>query len=234
MTAIFNRELKAYFTSPFGYVFLAAYYLFSGFFFFQYNLYGNSTDMRNLFSILFTVTLFLVPILTMRLMSEDRRQKTDQLYYGAPIGSWAVIMGKFWAAAVVYGIGIGATLLAALAVAFLSTPEWPVIMGHFVGLLLLGLTLVAIGLFLSAITESQVIAAIGGFCVGFFLMLVETLAGLVENPALRKLVTSLSFQNRYYAFTLGMLELPDVVFFLSMTFMFVFFAICAFEKRRWV
>ena len=70
MTAIFKREIYAYFDTPLGYVFLAVYYLFAGYFFYNYNLYANSTDMRALFEILFTVTLFLVPILTMRLMSE--------------------------------------------------------------------------------------------------------------------------------------------------------------------
>ena len=98
MTAIFKREINAYFDTPLGYVFLAVYYLFAGYFFYNYNLYANSTDMRALFEILFTVTLFLVPILTMRLMSEDRRNKTDQLLMMAPIGTLAIVMGKLLAA----------------------------------------------------------------------------------------------------------------------------------------
>ncbi len=234
MTAIFSRELKAYFISPFGYVFLAAYYLFSGFFFFQFNLYGNSTDMRNLFSVLFTVTLFLVPILTMRLMSEERRNKTDQLFYAAPVSSLEIVAGKFFAAAIVYFIAIFSTMIIAFVISTMAAPQWQLVYGHFIGLLLLGLALISIGLLLSAVTESQVIAAIGGFCVGFFLMLLETLAPVIENPMLRKVITQMSFKNRYISFTMGILELSDIMFFISITGLFIFLSILCFEKRRWL
>ena len=149
MTAIFKREINAYFDTPLGYVFLAVYYLFAGYFFYNYNLYANSTDMRALFEILFTVTLFLVPILTMRLMSEDRRNKTDQLLMMAPIGTLAIVMGKLLAAAVVYLAAMLITIVEAFVLSVFAAVEWSVVIGHFIGLFLLGLALISVGMLIS-------------------------------------------------------------------------------------
>lgn len=232
MKAILKRETNAYFDTPLGYVFLAVYYLFAGFFFFRYNLYGNSTDMRSLFSILFTVTLFLIPILTMRLMSEDRRTRTDQLLMMAPVSTLSIVLGKMLSAVVVYLAALCITLVQAAILSAFAAVEWSVVLGHFLGLLLLGMALIAVGLFISSLTENQIIAAIGGFCVGFFLMLLDSLAGLISNSVLAGFVSDLSFQTHYQNFTLGIFDFSDVIFYLSITALFVFFTCCAFEKRR--
>lgn len=233
MTAILDREIKAYFQSPLGYVFVGVMFLFTGYFFFAYNLYGNTTDMRGIFSTLFTVVLFLIPILTMRLMSEDKKMKTDQLLLTSPVSRTALVLGKYLAAVCVYMLSIMSTMAAAVVISRLAEPEWPVIFGHFIGLFLLGITLIAICLFLSSLTESQVIAAIGGFAVSFFLMLIDTLAPVISIKAIGKVLENLSFQNRYASFTLGMLNASDIVFFLSIAAMFVCFTVGVLEKRRW-
>ena len=232
MIAILKRETNAYFDTPLGYVFLAVYYLFAGFLFFHYNLYGNSTDMRSLFSILFTVTLFLIPILTMRLMSEDRRTRTDQLLMMAPVSTLSIVMGKMLAAVIVYLTALCITLVQAAVLSTFAAVEWSVIIGHFLGLLLMGMALIAVGLFISALTENQIIAAIGGFCVGFFLMLLDSLAGMISNSVLAGFVSDLSFQTHYQNFTLGIFDFSDVLFYVSVSALFVFFTCCAFEKRR--
>lgn len=233
MTAVFKREFKAYFYSPLGYVFIAAFFLLSGYFFFNYNLYGNTTDMRNLFGTLFTVALFFIPILTMRLMSEDRKLKTDQILLMAPIGTADIVIGKLLAAILVFMLAISDTLIIAVVISTFATPEWPVIIGHLTGLLLLGIALISIGMFVSSMTENQIIAAIGGFCVSLFLMLIETLAPIIGNGFLRAIVTNMSFRMRYTPFTLGILDFSNCIFFLSVAGMFTFFTMCAFEKRRW-
>jgi len=232
MKAIFKRELNAYFDSPLGYVFVAVYYLFAGYFFFRYNLYAGSADMRDVFSMLFTVTVFLIPILTMRLMSEDRKTKTDQLLLMAPVTAAAIVLGKFFAAAVVYLTAMAITLVSGCVLSLYAAPEWAVILGHFIGLFLVGCTLIAVGMLISAFTENQIIAAVGGFCVGFFLILLDALGSLVSNSALAALLTDMSFETRYSHFTLGTFDLSDLVFFLSMTALFLYFTILAFEKRR--
>ncbi|WP_312644953.1 ABC transporter [Hydrogenoanaerobacterium sp.] len=233
MSAVLRREFGAYFTSPIGYVFISVFYLFSGFFFFTYNLYGNTTDMRALFSALFNIVIFLIPILTMRLMSEDKKLKTDQALLTAPISLLGLVMGKYLAALLVYLVAISSTMLIALTISVMAMPDWAMIVGHFIGIFLLGAALIAIGMFISSLTENQVIAAVGGFCVGFVLILIDSLTPIVSQKFLKLFVTNISFYNRYQDFTLGILNFADVVFFLSIAVLFIFLTIRVLDKRRW-
>jgi ABC-2 type transport system permease protein len=233
MLAILKREFRAYFQAPLGYVFVSAVFFFSGYYFFTYNLYGNTTNMSKLFELLFPVVLVLVPVLTMRLMSEEKRSRTDQLLLTAPISRLDIVLGKYFAAVSVFLIAISATILQAVVMSFFAAPDWPVILGNFIGLLLLGITLIAICMFLSALTESQVVAAVTGFVVSLFLMLVDALALVVNSSFLQTLFRNLSFNNRYASFTLGILELPNVIFFLSISILFVFLTVAVLDKESW-
>ena len=233
MKAILKREFKAYFQSPLGYVFICAMYFFSGYYFFSYNLFASTTDMSTLFGLMFSVVLFLVPVLTMRLMSEDKRSKTDQLFFTAPVTRTAIALGKYFAAVAVFLIAISSTIIQALVMSLFSSPDWPVILGNFIGLLLLGSTLISICMFLSALTESQVIAAVTGFVVSLFLMLVDALSLVVNSSFLQSLFRNLSFNDRYTPFTLGILELPNIVFFLSISVLFLCFTVAVLDKKRW-
>ncbi len=233
MLAILKREFRAYFQSPLGYVFISALFFFSGYYFFTYNLYGNTTNMSKLFDLLFPVVLFLAPVLTMRLLSEDKRSKTDQLLLTAPISRAAIVLGKYLAAGLVFLIAVSSTLLQAVVMSFYARPDWPVIVGNIIGLLLLGLTLIAICMFLSSLTESQVIAAVTGFVVSLFLMLVDALALVVNNRFLQTVLRHLSFNERYTAFTLGIIEAPNIVFFVSISALFICFTVAVLDKERW-
>ena len=233
MRAILKREFRSYLLSPLGYVFFSAMFFFSGYYFFTYNLYGNTTNMSRLFELLFPVVLFLVPVLTMRLISEEKRAGTDQLLLTAPVSRAEIVFGKYGAAVGVFLIAISATMVQAVVMSFYAPPDWPVILGNFIGLLLLGATLIAICMFLSSLTESQLIAAILGFVVSLFLMLVDALALVVNSSFLQAFFRNLSFNDRYTPFTLGILELPNVVFFLSISALFVFLTIAMLDKERW-
>lgn len=233
MRAIFRRELRAYFQSPLGYVFIGAMFFFAGYYFLTYNLYGSTTDMSTSFKLLFSVALILVPILTMRLLSEDKRYKTDQLLLTAPVTRTGIVLGKYFAALTVYLIAISSTLIEAVVMSFFAAPAWPVVIGNFLGLFLLGVTLIAVCLFLSGLTESQVIAAVAGFGVGLFLMMIDSLAVAVENGAIKAVLHGISFNSRYLPFTMGVLELQSVVFFVSIAAMFLCFAVAVLDRKRW-
>jgi len=233
MRAIYKRELRAYFQSPLGYLLVAAMYFFSGYYFFTYNLYGATTNMGTLFELLFPVVLFLVPVLTMRLLSEDKRLKTDQLLLTAPVSRLDIVLAKHLAAAVVFVLAISATLIQAVALSFFAAPDWPALAGNFTGLLLLGLTLIAVCLFLSSLTESQVIAAVSGFVVSLFLMLADALAPVVKSSALQTLLRGLSFRGRYRPFSQGVFELPNVIFFLSVSALFFFLTVAVLDRENW-
>ena len=233
MTAVFKREVRAYFQSPLGYVFIAVMYFFTAYYFFTYNLYNNTTDMSALFNQLFSVVLFLVPILTMRLMSEDKRARTDQLLLTAPVSRIGIVLGKYFSALCVYLVAISASLLMALVLAVYGEPDWPVIIGNIIGLVLLGAALIAICMFLSSITESQVIAAVSGFAVSLFLVLVDALIYVVSGELVQKIFSYMSFNGRYNGFTIGIIDFSNVLFFLSIAAMFVLLTAAVLEKRRW-
>jgi ABC-2 type transport system permease protein len=163
MSAIFKREFSAYFISPIGYVYLAVFYCISGFMFFANTLAMNSTDLTGVFSSLFVLSIVLVSMLTMRLMSEDKKHRTDQALLTAPISLLALQWANTWLRWPVYLLGISMTLVYGVVVALFATPDWAVIMGNFVGLFLLGAAMIAIGLFISALTESQIVCC-GGHC----------------------------------------------------------------------
>ena len=232
MGAIIKRELSAYFSSAIGYIFLAVYYVFSGFFF-QATLASNTGNMSMIFGNMFTIILFLTPILTMRLWSEEKKQKTDQALFTAPVKLLPVTLGKYFAALIVFVISLAINLVYAIVISAFTTPDWAVIMGNMLGLFLLGAALIAIGMFISALTENQVIAAVGGFGVAFFVMLMDALPSFIPGDFFQKLITSISFNGHYSDFSYGILKLTDVVFFLSVIVLFVFLTVRVFEKKRW-
>lgn len=233
MFAIVRRELAAYFSSPIGYIYLAVFYFFSGFYFAFGPIRADISNISMVFGSLFVLVLFLIPILTMRLLSEDRKYKTDQALLTAPITLTGLVMGKFLAATAVFLLGLLSTLLEALIVSVFSSPGWALVMGNFLALLLLGMSLISIGMFISALTENQVIAAVGGFVAGFLLLLVDSLSSITQNPVFLKIIDGISFNKRYSGFSSGIFDLSDVFFFLSVTVIFIFLTVRVFENRRW-
>jgi len=233
MLAIFKREFNSYFTSPIGYVFIAMFYFISGIFFFLYNLAAASAELRYVYSMLFTCSALLMPILTMRMLSEDKRQKTDQILLTSPVSLTGLLMGKFLAAFLVYVIAVSITLVYALVLSVFVSFNWAVIVSSYVGILLLGAALIAVGMFISSLTESQLVAAIVTVVVDLGLLLVDSLASLMPNTTLQNAVLSLSMSDRYGNFTMGILDFADTFFFLSVIALFIFLTGRVLEKRRW-
>lgn len=234
MLAILKRELNSYFTSPIGYVFLAVFYFFSGMFFYTV-LYSNTTDITYVFDSLFTVLLFIVPLLTMRLLSEEKKQKTDQLLLTSPVSLTGLVAGKFLAAVVMYAIAVGITVVYSIILASFASPEWMVVIGNIFGALLFGAALISIGLFISSLTENQMIAAVGTFAVMMFIMMMDSLSNLL--PAgfafIGKFLAHLSFMTRYDELVSGVLNIGTIFFFLSVAVIFNFLTIRVLEKKRW-
>jgi len=233
MFAILRRELLGFFSSPIAYIYLAVFYIFAGYFFFTGPLYWGFTQLGPVFSNLFSVVLFLIPILTMRLMSEDKKHRTDQALLTAPVSLTGIVLGKFFAAMVVYLLGLAITVVFAFVVAVLAAVNWLSVFSNLVALLLLGMAHMAICLFVSSLTENQVIAAIGGFASAFLLLMLGSLKTIVTGDILQKIITGISFSDRYSSFSVGMFNLADVVFFLSVCAIFLFLTVRVLEKRRW-
>lgn len=233
MFAIFKRELKAYFTSPLGYVFLAIFYAFSGLFFYIFSLSVGSTDISSVFLMMFIVLMVFVPLLTMRLLSEDKKQKTDQLILTAPVSLLSIVMGKFLAAYAIFAIGVAVMPVYGFVMSTFATVSWLPIWGNTVGLLLLGGIFVSIGLFISSLTENQMIAAIGGFFINLMILLMNTLKSALPNGFLQDVHSSISVYSRYSEITSGIFSLSSLIFFVSVIFIFLFLTVRVLEKRRW-
>lgn len=233
MRAIFKRELHAYFSSALGFVFLAVFLFFAGFYFCGSVVWMDSTDISPVFESMFMILMLLVPILTMRLFSEDFKAKTDQLLLTSPVGLNSMVYGKFFAAFVVFCCGAVVTVIFAL-IMMLSAPiDISVVVGNLVGLLLLGATLISIGLFVSTLTQSQVIAAVGAFGIILVFMYMDSLSSLVPFEWIQTLMTQISFMGRYRNFTSGLLNISDIIYFLSFIGVFNFLSTRVLEKKRW-
>ena len=232
MTAILKRELASYFITPIGYVYLAVFWLLAGYQFTILALTG-SADLTSEFSFLFTVVLLLTPILTMRLMSEDRRQKTDQILFSAPVSLPGIVAGKYFAACLVYLMGIGITLVHALVLSRYAAVNWAVVLGNVLGISLMGMAGIAVCMFISAQTENQIVAAIGGFAAMLLVLSLNTIASMVPFAPLRTFLTGISFFSRYHNLTLGLFRAADLVFFVSFAGIFFFLTARVLDHRRW-
>lgn len=232
MSAIFKREFKAYFNSPVGYVVLAAFLFFSGIFFYVQSLYAGTSDMSGVFGNMFFILLFLIPLLTMRLLSEEKRNKTEQALLTSPISLFSIVGGKFLSALAVYGVCISVFVLQGVILSFASTPDWSVIIGNLLALLLLGSALISVGLFLSSLTESVVVAAVTAFVVNILLLLLDSFQALIPWDFAKNILDFIDFNSKYTQMTLGVFSLFDTVFFLSITALFLFFTVKVLEKRR--
>lgn len=233
MGAIFRREVLSYFTSPIGYIFLAAFYASSAVIFSVNSLESGSTQLDSLFAQLMIILIVLIPILTMRTMSEEKKNKTDQCLLTSPVSLFGIVAGKFLAAFLIYVMGVAITVVYAIVVSAYSTPDWNVIVGNVVGLILLGAAFIAVGIFCSSFTENQVVSAVVSFIVMIVLYLFTTIGNLIPVEFISKIFSKLSFWERYYGFTYGLFDMSNVLFFISAVVVFLFLTVRVLEKRRW-
>ena len=233
MSAIFRRELGAFFTSGIAYVFLAVFYLLAGVFFYMYTLSSSTTDMSGMFSMLFAVIIFLIPILTMKSFSEEKKQKTEQGLLTAPVGLGGIVLGKYFATILMYIFGVSIVLIYALIISYFGSVDWGILFSNYLALILLGAAFIAIGMFISSLTENQVVAAVGGICSLLFLCLVDILTTYISIDFITDFLNSISFYNKYYEFTCGIFNLSSVLFYISTAVIFNFLTVRVFEKRRW-
>ena len=233
MSAIYKREMRAYFTSFSAYCFLAAFFAIEGFLF--YVLYSNGST--NVFAIPFGYplyfTLFLVPVLTMRTISEDKRQKVDQVLLTAPISVSSVVMGKFWACMSIFGIAYAPTLIFQLIVSYLSTTNWLLYIYALFGTMLLGAAIIAIGIFVSSLTESTALAATLSIVVNIVIAFASSIAEMIGVDWITKAAKSIAMTDRYANFAESILSIPDIIYFISITAVFLFLCVRSVEKRRW-
>lgn len=233
MGAIYRREIGAFFSSSIAYVFLAVFYVITGFFFTMDNLAAGSVNLAGVFSTMFVISIFLIPILTMRLLSEEKKQRTDQGLLTAPVSLTGIVLGKYFAALTIFLIATAIAFIMGVILSLFGTVAWMTLLSNYLAIVLVGAAFIAVGLFVSSLTENQIAAAVASMVVLLMFFLVDTLAARVHVGWIQSLLYDLSFYTRYYEFTCGIFNLSSVLFFLSTAVLFNFFTVRVFEKRRW-
>lgn len=256
MTAIFKREFKAYFATPIGFVYLAISYLVLGWLFSSAYSAGVPELGPYYISFLRIVALLTVPVITMRLMSDDRRQKVDQVLLTSPVKTTDIILGKFLSALALYALTVVPTVIFELIISAYVSINWLSYFYAVLGILLLGAVFIAMGMFFSSVTESVVMAALitygANIFTAFISFLPDFLSSLANNistsssafgwlfKGVQGILSGLSvFFEKISVFSSvsnfgnSVFSIPDIVLFLSITAAFLFFSVRMLERRRW-
>ena len=188
MLAIYKKELKSYLTSMQGYVFMAFIMLVLGIYFTAYNLNYASPDFGTTLNSVTFVFLIITPILTMRILAAEKRNKTDQLLFTSPVPIWKIVFGKYLGMVTIYLIPVVITLFYPLILAKYGTVSYPMTLTAIVGFFFLGCANIAVGLFLSSITESQVIAAVLTFVVLFCSFVMNGIESFFSQTAMASML----------------------------------------------
>ena len=247
---IYRKELRSYFTSPIAYVVMALYAFVFGLFFYSAVKYFQTIAMQaqamgrafpmSINEIVIrpvlmngsVIGLFLIPMICMRLFAEEKRSGTIELLMTSPVRDIEVILGKWLAAVVLYALTLA---LSAVNLTFLfayGKPDWKPILIGYVGLLLQGGALLAVGTFFSTLTRNQIIAGVSSFCVFLCLWIIGWFTEFDSTPA-TKVLGYLSVVTHLEPFTKGLLDVKEVVYFLSAIFLGLFLTARSTESLRW-
>ena len=237
MKAIYKREVASYFKSMTGYVFLFFVFLIVGIYFYAYNLLNGYPSMNVTFNSITFVFLLAVPVLTMRVLAEERRQKTDQLLITAPVSVARIVLGKFFALLTVYLIPIGVICIYPLIMRIFGKISFAQNYTAILGFFLLGAANIAVGLFISSLTENTIIAAVLTFVVMFLSYIMSGLESFLPSSMSDGIVyhvlEAFNVDGHFQSFVDGTLEVTAVVYFISVMFVFVFLTMQSIKKRRW-
>jgi ABC-2 type transport system permease protein len=247
---IFKKELKSYFASPIAYLLLTIFAVIFGFFFYsatrffvmqgmQMQMMGRGMPMdvneyviRPLLTNASVIGLFLIPMITMRLYAEEKRSGTIELLMTSPVRDLEIVLGKWLAALVLYAAILGVSGINLGILFAFGHPDWKPILVGFLGLLLQGGCLLAIGTFISTLTRNQIIAGGATFAVCLMLWVLDWVSAY-DQSAWGKVISYLSVVTHFEPFSKGVVDSKDVIFYLSMIFFGLFLTARSVESLRW-
>jgi ABC-2 type transport system permease protein len=249
--AIYRRELAYAFNSPVAYVVTTVFLVVAGYFF--YNLLGyfnlaalkamqnpmqaqqlslTEAVVQPLFGNLSVILLLILPLLTMRLLCEERSSGTAELLFTFPISDWDAILGKFFATVTVYAVMLGMTALYPALLARYSTPEWGPILSGYLGLFLMGTAFIAMGLFFSSIGDNQMVAGVMSFGCGLLFLLLGWITPFVSSSA-SLVLAQLSILEHFTGFAQGIIDTNDLIYFANFIVFFLFLSARVLDSNRW-
>ena len=255
IVAIFERELKSYFVSPIAYVVIALFIALSGIFFYlmlstfvqrcyEVDLYAQQWSQaapvmnlhewitRPFFNNMTLFTLMILPLMTMKLFSEEKKNGTIELLLTSPLSSLQIILGKYFAVLFIYLIMLGLTFFYMLFLFAYGNPETGQILSGYLGMLLIGSSYLGLGLVFSTFTDNQIIAAVSTIVVILIFWSIGWI-GSYLNPDLGKILNHFSLIDNFDDFARGVIELKNIIFYLSFVFMTLFLSYVSIESARW-
>ena len=231
MKAIFMKEVKSYFYSPMAYILIGLFLLLTSLFFNQYLQVGYG-DFNGILSLMGFILIVIVPILTMRILAEDRKNGTEVLLITSPSSITSIVIGKFLAVYFVFLVMTVLTFIFPITQLAFGAKFTSQLVGGYIGFLLLGATYIAIGVFASSLTENQVVAVIISYASLLIMWLADGLSSAVGGIG-AKVLSWISILSRYEDFNRGILGLSPIVYYLSFVAVFLFLTVRVIEKRRW-
>lgn len=236
MFEIFKKEIRQFFVTPMGYIIVGIYYFISSLYFCVFNLGGAVVELSYVFAFQSNwLLMFLLPMLTMRMLAEERRTKTDQLLLTAPVSVTGIVYGKFLAA---FGMFFVCTLCNVLFFWIVSSHAaivmWKEFLCRMIGLLLLGGAILSVNLLVSALSENQLIAAFVAMGINILMLVGKSFVATIPYAGLQFVAGLISvFQRFYDTFLVGILNYSSVVYYVSFVVFFLFVTTQVVEKRRW-
>ena len=249
--AICKKEIKTYFTSPIAYVVITVFLVLIGFFFYSLIWLFNSQSIQMaqnqyyyqqlninqmvyspLFHNMSIILLLMIPLLTMRLFSEEKRRQTDELLFTSPISVNQIILGKYFASLFVLLVMLFLTGILSIFVFSYGNPELAPILSGYLGLFLVGAAFLAVGIFFSSLTENQIVSAILTFGA-LLLFWILNWASYSAGGMWKSVLNYLSFFQHFDDMTRGILDTTDVIYYLSFIFLGLFLTHSVIQSRRW-
>lgn len=248
--AIAGRELRSYFASPIAYVVVGLFALLFGYFFYAILVFFSEQSMRmgmmggpaslNVNQMMLrplllntsVILLFVLPMLTMRSFSEEKRSGTFELLLTTPLTDWQIVFGKFLGAMALYALMLAISLLDIALLFWYGNPEWKPIATGYLGLLLMGGCFIALGLFISSLTKNQIVASVITFSA-FLMLWVINWIGESAGPVTRQILSALSITEHFEDFVKGVLDTRHVIYYLSFITFGLFLTAKSVDSERW-
>jgi ABC-2 type transport system permease protein len=228
---IFKKEFKAYFISPIAYIVIAVFLLVTGWFFFTPFFLFNQANLRNFFALLPLVFSFVVPAVTMRLISEELNVGSYEILLTMPVTTLDIVLGKFLASVVFVAAMLMPTLAYPITVSLLGELDWGPVVGGYMGAVLLGGAFSAIGLFASSLTRNQIIAFIAGMAICFGLTLIDKMLFFLPHSLLG-ILGYLGADYHFQNISKGIVDSRDILYFLSVCFVGLYGTHLAMQEKR--
>ncbi len=231
MKAIFWKEVKSYFYSPVAYVLIGLFTLISSIMFLP-NLYGMYGEFNDNLASMSYILIFIIPILTMRMLAEDRKNGTEVLLLTSPVNLAEIVTGKYFASLFVFFVMVVISFIYPIILFAFGAALTPQLVGGYLGFILLGASFISVGIFASSLTENQIIAAIVGFVALLIMWIADGIGSMIGGVG-AKILYWFSLLSRYEDFNNGIISLSSIVYYISFIFVFLFVTIMVIERRRW-